>query len=136
MNLRLLTTAALLSIGLSGCAIDPYAMNGIGWYQPPGGDPYYHQTYASWMPPAYHSPRQAPQSHAEYREDTRQPHRDREPQQQLSSSFHHQEQVRQPHHDQPPAAPANNSRPHPAETQRPNHDHQPDEHKDHPFPGR
>ena len=34
MNIRMLTSAALLCVGLSGCAFGPYALSDYGGYQP------------------------------------------------------------------------------------------------------
>lgn len=59
MNIRLLATLALLSVGLSGCAIDPYALSGTNWYPQNSGSAYYQSpapnywaapTYGAWQP--------------------------------------------------------------------------------------
>jgi len=34
MKIRLLATVAALSSGLTGCVLDPYALNGTDWFQP------------------------------------------------------------------------------------------------------
>jgi hypothetical protein len=43
MKIRLLATVALLSVGLSGCVIDPYTMGGTNWSSPDYGSGAYYQ---------------------------------------------------------------------------------------------
>ena len=75
MKIRLLATVALLSVGLSGCVIDPYAMSGPTWSSPDYGGAYYQPAPAYWVAAPTYVVRQAPPPRTYYREEGR-PHRD------------------------------------------------------------
>ncbi|CAA7617820.1 exported hypothetical protein [Candidatus Terasakiella magnetica] len=76
MNIRLLATLALLSVGLSGCAIDPYALSGINWYPQNSGSAYYQPAAPNyWGTPAYSAWQPSLSGTPYHREEARRPHR-------------------------------------------------------------
>lgn len=76
MKIRMLATAALLSAGLSGCTLAPYALSAASWSPQESGMAYYQPAPTYWVTPSYNV-WQAPQPQSYYRPvDVRRPHRD------------------------------------------------------------
>ncbi len=69
MKIRLLATVALLSVGLSGCVIAPYAMSGPTWSSPDYGGAYYQPAPTYWVTSPTYVVRPAPPPRPHYREE-------------------------------------------------------------------
>ena len=77
MKIRLLATVALLSVGLSGCVIDPYTLGGSNWSSPDySSGAYYQPAPTYWVTSPTYVVRQAP-PRTYYREEGR-THNDRD----------------------------------------------------------